>query len=115
MMIVALGIDMRSRVHSDGSMSIGPNAAESTRQRVRRPKPLSRATDHRYCRPEAAISSCSVDRLTVYTESAQETDIRSLLDGVSEHAVFQRFWKDARPDSFAPSAELSARRTTKLR
>ena len=38
-----------------------------------------------------------------------------LIDGVSEHAVFQRFWKDARPDSFAPSAELSARRTTKLR
>jgi len=38
-----------------------------------------------------------------------------LIDGVSEHAVFQRFWADARPDSFAPSAELSARRTTKLR
>jgi glutamate synthase domain-containing protein 2 len=38
-----------------------------------------------------------------------------LIDGVSEHAVFQRFWKEARPDSFAPSAELSARRTTKLR
>jgi len=37
-----------------------------------------------------------------------------LIDGVSEHAVFQRFWKDARPDTFAPSAELIARRTTKL-
>ncbi len=38
-----------------------------------------------------------------------------LIDGVSEHAVFQRFWKDARPDTFAPSADFSARRTTKLR
>jgi len=37
-----------------------------------------------------------------------------LIDGVSEHAVFQRFWKDARPDTFAPSAELLARRTSKL-
>ena len=38
-----------------------------------------------------------------------------LIDGVSEHAVFQRFWKDARPDTFAPSADFSARRATKLR
>ena len=37
-----------------------------------------------------------------------------LLDGISEHAVFQRFWADARPDTFAPSAELIARRTSKL-
>jgi glutamate synthase domain-containing protein 2 len=37
-----------------------------------------------------------------------------LIDGVSEHAVFQRFWKDARPDTFAPSADLGARRATKL-
>jgi len=38
-----------------------------------------------------------------------------LIDGVSEHAVFQRFWADARPDTFAAPAEMSARRTTKLR
>ncbi|MGH8172085.1 MAG: FMN-binding glutamate synthase family protein [Rhodanobacteraceae bacterium] len=38
-----------------------------------------------------------------------------LIDGVSEHAVFQRFWADARPDTFAAPAEMSARRMTKLR
>ncbi len=32
-----------------------------------------------------------------------------------EHAVFQRFWRIARPDSFAPPAELAARRRSKLR
>ena len=31
-----------------------------------------------------------------------------LIDGVSEHAVFQRFWKIARPDTFAPSEEMLA-------
>ena len=38
-----------------------------------------------------------------------------LIDGVGEHAVFQRFWKDARPDTFAPSAEMLASRSTKMR
>jgi len=38
-----------------------------------------------------------------------------LIDGVGEHAVFQRFWKDARPDSFAPSSEMMAWRSTKMR
>ena len=38
-----------------------------------------------------------------------------LLRGPSEHAVFQRFWADARPDTFAAPAEMSARRMTKLR
>ncbi|HVT32593.1 MAG TPA: FMN-binding glutamate synthase family protein [Rhodanobacteraceae bacterium] len=38
-----------------------------------------------------------------------------LIDGVAEHAVFQRFWKDARPDTFAPSAEMLAARATKMR
>jgi glutamate synthase domain-containing protein 2 len=38
-----------------------------------------------------------------------------LIDGVAEHAVFQRFWKDARPDTFAPSPEMRAARTTKMR
>jgi len=37
-----------------------------------------------------------------------------LIDGVSEHAVFQRFWADARPDTFAPSAQMLAWRKTKL-
>ena len=36
-------------------------------------------------------------------------------DKVPEHAVFQRFWTIARPDTFAPPAELAARRATKLR
>ena len=34
---------------------------------------------------------------------------------VPEHAVFQRFWRIARADTFAPPEELSARRATKLR
>jgi len=38
-----------------------------------------------------------------------------LIDGVGEHAVFQRFWKDARPDTFAPSAQMLAWRATKMR
>ena len=38
-----------------------------------------------------------------------------LIDGVSEHQVFQRFWAGARPDTFAPSDEMLAWRTTKLR
>lgn len=37
-----------------------------------------------------------------------------LLVGVPEHAVFQRFWNDARPDTFAPPPSISARRATKL-
>jgi hypothetical protein len=36
-------------------------------------------------------------------------------DTVPEHAVFERFWKVARPDTFAAPEELRARRTTKLR
>jgi glutamate synthase domain-containing protein 2 len=38
-----------------------------------------------------------------------------LIDGVGEHAVFQRFWKDARPDTFAPPATMLSWRTTKMR
>ena len=38
-----------------------------------------------------------------------------LIDGVSEHQVFQRFWAGARSDTFAPSDEMLAWRTTKLR
>jgi len=38
-----------------------------------------------------------------------------LIDGVSEHQVFQRFWAGARPDTFAPSDEMLAWRTAKLR
>ncbi len=38
-----------------------------------------------------------------------------LIDGVGEHAVFQRFWNAARPDTFAPPAEMLAWRTTKTR
>ncbi|MET0232920.1 MAG: glutamate synthase-related protein, partial [Rhodanobacteraceae bacterium] len=37
-----------------------------------------------------------------------------LIDGVSEHALFQRFWKDARPDTFAPSSAMIASRRSKL-
>jgi glutamate synthase domain-containing protein 2 len=38
-----------------------------------------------------------------------------LIDGIGEHAVFQRFWKDARPDTFAPSNEMLSWRKTKMR
>lgn len=38
-----------------------------------------------------------------------------LREAVPEHAVFQRFWAIARPDTFAPPAELAARRASKLR
>jgi hypothetical protein len=34
---------------------------------------------------------------------------------VPEHAVFQRFWRVARPDTFAAPEELSARRRSKSR
>jgi glutamate synthase domain-containing protein 2 len=37
-----------------------------------------------------------------------------LIDGVSEHAVFQRFWRDARPDTFAPPRAMLDQRATKL-
>ena len=30
----------------------------------------------------------------------------ALLDGIPEHAVFQRFWPLARPDTFAPGQRL---------
>jgi glutamate synthase domain-containing protein 2 len=36
-------------------------------------------------------------------------------DRVPEHVVFQRFWRDARADTFAPPGALAARRGTKLR
>ena len=58
------------------------------------------------------VSSTEVRSLATLYKFVQPGE---LIDGVSEHAVFQRFWADARPDTFAPSAELSARRATKLR
>jgi glutamate synthase domain-containing protein 2 len=38
----------------------------------------------------------------------------ALLQGVPPHAVFQSFWEDARSDSFAPPANMAARRSSKL-
>jgi glutamate synthase domain-containing protein 2 len=58
------------------------------------------------------VSSTEVRSLATLYKFVQPGE---LIDGVSEHAVFQRFWKDARPDTFAPSADYSARRATKLR
>jgi glutamate synthase domain-containing protein 2 len=37
-----------------------------------------------------------------------------LLDRVPEHVVFREYWADARSDSFAPPARISALRTSKL-
>jgi glutamate synthase domain-containing protein 2 len=38
-----------------------------------------------------------------------------LLAGIPDHVVFQRFWADARPDTFAPPPAAVARRATKMR
>src|SRR5689334_21004810 len=58
------------------------------------------------------VSSTEVRSLATLYKFVQPGE---LIDGVGEHAVFQRFWKDARPDTFAPSAEMLAWRTTKTR
>jgi hypothetical protein len=58
------------------------------------------------------VSSTEVRSLATLYKFVQPGE---LIDGVSEHAVFQRFWAQARADTFAPSAELAARRATKLR
>lgn len=58
------------------------------------------------------VSSTEVRSLATLYKFVQPGE---LIGGVSEHAVFQRFWADARPDTFAPSQELVARRGTKLR
>ena len=65
--------------------------------------------------PEHIIRRVSANEVRSLATLYRFLEPGELLAGVPEHAVFQRFWAIARPDTFAPPEELGARRATKLR
>jgi glutamate synthase domain-containing protein 2 len=65
--------------------------------------------------PEHVIQRVSSNEVRSLATLFRFLEPGELLQGVPEHAVFQRFWADARPDSFAPPQRLAARRASKLR
>jgi glutamate synthase domain-containing protein 2 len=65
--------------------------------------------------PEHVIRRVSSNEVRSLATLYRFLEPGELLTGVPEHAVFQRFWAVARPDTFAAPEELSARRATKLR
>src|SRR5689334_186860 len=65
--------------------------------------------------PEHVIRRVSGNEVRSLASLYRFLEPGELLAGVPEHAVFQRFWLAARPDSFAPPEELSARRRSKSR
>jgi glutamate synthase domain-containing protein 2 len=65
--------------------------------------------------PEHVIRRVSSNEVRSLATLYRFLEPGELLTGVPEHAVFQRFWAAARPDTFAAPEELSARRATKLR
>ncbi|MBN8727074.1 MAG: FMN-binding glutamate synthase family protein [Xanthomonadales bacterium] len=65
--------------------------------------------------PEHVIRRVSSNEVRSLATLYRFLEPGELLQGVPEHAVFQRFWNDARPDSFAPPPKIAARRASKLR
>ncbi|WP_300617559.1 FMN-binding glutamate synthase family protein [Dokdonella sp.] len=65
--------------------------------------------------PEHVIRRVSANEVRSLATLYPFLEPGELLVRVPEHAVFQRFWSAARPDTFAAPTELSARRATKLR
>jgi glutamate synthase domain-containing protein 2 len=65
--------------------------------------------------PEHIIRRVSANEVRSLASLYRFLEPGELLAGVPEHAVFQRFWTIARPDTFAAPEELSARRASKLR
>ncbi|HEY6941069.1 FMN-binding glutamate synthase family protein [Dokdonella sp.] len=65
--------------------------------------------------PEHVIRRVSPNEVRSLASLHRFLEPGELLASVPEHAVFQRFWHEARPDSFAPPADLSARRRSKSR
>jgi len=64
--------------------------------------------------PEHVIRRISANEVRSLAALYRFLDPGELLGGrVPEHAVFQRFWNAARPDTFGPPAELAARRASK--
>lgn len=59
--------------------------------------------------PEHIIRRTSPFQVRSMAANYRWLDAGELLHGVPEHVVFQRFWPQARPDSFAPAENLSAR------
>jgi len=64
--------------------------------------------------PEHVIRRVSSNEVRSLATLYRFLEPGELLDGVPEHAVFQRFWAIARADTFAAPPELAARRATKL-
>ncbi len=66
--------------------------------------------------PEHVIRRISSNKVRSLATLYSFVEPGALLGGsVPEHVVFQRFWRDARADTFAPPGTLAARRATKLR
>ncbi len=65
--------------------------------------------------PEHVIRRVSADQVRSLATLYRFLEPGELLgERVPEHAVFQRFWRQARPDSFEPGSDLRARRGSKL-
>jgi glutamate synthase domain-containing protein 2 len=65
--------------------------------------------------PEHVIRRVSANEVRSLASLYRFLEPGELLTGVPEHSVFQRFWAVARPDTFSPPPELSARRKSKSR
>jgi glutamate synthase domain-containing protein 2 len=65
--------------------------------------------------PEHVIRRVSSNEVRALASLYRFLEPGELVKGIPEHAVFQRFWAVARPDTFAAPEEFSARRATKLR
>ena len=65
--------------------------------------------------PEHVIRRVSAEQVAPLASLYRYLEPGELLGGhVPEHAVFQRFWHQARPDSFGAPDALLARRASKL-
>ncbi|MAM57458.1 MAG: FMN-binding glutamate synthase family protein [Salinicola sp.] len=65
--------------------------------------------------PEHIIRRVSADEIQAYDKLFTFLQPDELLNGNSQHTVFQNYWEEARPDSFLPPAQIAELRLTKLR
>ncbi|WP_251976518.1 FMN-binding glutamate synthase family protein [Salinicola avicenniae] len=65
--------------------------------------------------PEHIIRRVSSDEIQSYDKLFTFLKPDELLEGNSQHTVFQNYWEEARPDSFLPPAQVAELRISKLR
>ena len=65
--------------------------------------------------PEHIIRRVTADEVRSLASLYAFLQPGELLEQIPQHAVFQRFWAQARGDSFAPPPDVAALRASKLR